>query len=442
MPYDLVIHNGTIVTVNSSFEIIENGIVCIKNGRLTRVTANPEKALPRAKALIDAGGGIILPGLINTHTHLPMTLFRGLADDLPLDTWLNETIFPAESKHITSNTVRWAALLACAEMALAGTTTCCDGYFLEDDVARAVNEFGLRAILGQGVIDYPAPGVPDPAQNIETACAYVNRWANISTLLDPSIFCHAPYTCSAKTLTQAKSAAQDLGVLFQIHVAETKNEREQFLSEHKLTPIQYLDDLGVLDKNTLLVHCVWLDEADMEIIAARNSSVSHNPESNMKLASGIASIETMTGYGIPVGLGTDGCASNNNLDLFQEMDTAAKLHKASTLNPTVMDAEMILKMATIDAARAIGRDHTIGSLETGKQADLIIIDTHCPHLVPIYHPQSHIVYAAKGSDVTDVIVGGNVLVRDRKLLNLDLDEILDQVNVIASGIGCQVSENR
>ena len=434
MPYDLVIHNGTIVTVNSSFEIIENGIVCIKDGKLARVAANPDKMLPRARTLINAGGGIILPGLVNTHTHLPMTLFRGLADDLPLDTWLNETIFPAESKHITSKTVRWAALLACAEMALAGTTTCCDGYFLEDDVARAVNEFGLRAILGQGVIDYPAPGVPDPAQNIKTARDYVNRWTNISTLLDPSIFCHTPYTCSAKTLTQAKSAAQDLGVLFQIHVAETKNERDQFLSEHKLTPIQYLDNLGILDKDTLLVHCVWLDEADMEIIAARKSSVSHNPESNMKLASGIAPIDKMAGYGIPVGLGTDGCASNNNLDLFQEMDTAAKLHKASTLNPTVMDAEMILKMATIDAARAIGLDHIIGSLETGKQADLIIIDTHCPHLVPMYHPQSHIVYAAKGSDVTDVIVDGNVLVRDRKLLNLDLDEILDQVNVIASNI--------
>jgi 5-methylthioadenosine/S-adenosylhomocysteine deaminase len=435
MRYDLVVHNGTIVTVNASFEIIENGIVCITDGKLARVAANPDKMLPQANARIDAGGGIILPGLINTHTHLPMTLFRGLADDLPLDTWLNDIIFPAESKHITSKTVRWAALLACAEMALAGTTTCCDGYFLEDDVARAVNEFGLRAILGQGVIDYPAPGVPDPAQNIKTASDYVNRWANISTLLDPSIFCHAPYTCSAKTLTQAKSVARDLGVLFQIHVAETKNERDQFLSEHKLTPIQYLDDLGILDKDTLLVHCIWLDETDMEIIAERKSSVSHNPESNMKLACGIASIETIAGYGIPIGLGTDGCASNNNLDLFQEMDTAAKLHKASTLNPTIMDAEMILKMATIDAARAIGLDHMIGSLETGKQADLIIIDTHCPHLVPMYHPQSHIVYAAKGSDVTEVIVGGNVLVRDRELLSLDLDEILDRVNAIASGIG-------
>lgn len=436
MPYDLAIHNGTIVTVNSSFEIIENGIVCITDGKLARVMENPDKSLPRAKALIDARGGIILPGLINTHTHLPMTLFRGLADDLPLDAWLNETIFPAERKHITPKTVRWASLLACAEMALAGTTTCCDGYFLEDDVAGAVNEFGLRAILGQGVIDYPAPGVPDPAQNIKTASGYVKRWTNTSALLNPSIFCHTPYTCSSKTLTQAKSAARDLGVLFQIHVAETKNERDQFLFEHKLTPIQYLDDLGILDKDTLLVHCVWLNEADMEIIAARKAKVSHNPESNMKLASGIASIEALAGYGIPIGLGTDGCASNNNLDLFQEMDTAAKLHKASTLNPTVMDAEKILKMATIDAARAIGLDHMIGSLETGKQADLIVIDTHCPHLVPMYHPPSHIVYAAKGSDVTDVIVAGNMLVHDRKLLNFDLDEILDRVNAIASGIGC------
>ena len=435
MTYDRVIHNGTIVTVNSDFEIIENGIVCIKDGSLERVAENADNAaLPRAKAVIDADGGIILPGLINTHTHLPMTLFRGLADDLPLDTWLNEIIFPAESKHITPNTVRWASLLACAEMVMAGTTTCCDGYFFEDDVARAVHESGLRAVLGQGVIDYPAPGVPDPAENIKTARDYVIRWKNSSALLRPSIFCHTPYTCSAETLTRAKSAAGDLGVLFQLHAAETKNEHDQFLSEHKFTSIQYLDNLGILDETTLLVHCVWLDDADMKIIAGRKSKVSHNPGSNMKLASGIAPIEKLAGYGIPVGLGTDGCASNNNLDLFQEMDMAAKLHKASTLNPTVLDAQMVLKMATIDAARAIGLDHMIGSLETGKQADLIIIDAHSPHLVPMYHPESHIVYAAKGSDVRDVMVAGNVLVRDRKLVNLDLNEIIHRVNEIAAVI--------
>ena len=435
MPFDFVIHNGTIVTVNSDFEIIENGIICIKKGKIARVEkVADDTPPPEAKEFIDACGGIIMPGLVNTHTHLPMTLFRGLADDLPLDTWLKETIFPAESTHINSESVRWGTLLACAEMIISGTTTCCDGYFLENDVALAVNDFGMRAVLGQGVIDYPAPGVPDPAENVATAKAYVEKWEKVSTHIVPSIFCHTPYTCSQKTLTEAKSVSQELGVLFQIHVAETKAERDQFLCEHKMTPIKYLDKLGVLDENTLLVHCIWLNEADMEIIAARKSNISHNPESNMKLASGISPLSRLVNYGIAIGLGTDGCASNNNLDLFQEMDMAAKLHKASTLDPTVMDAATVLKMATIDAARAIGLDDAIGSLETGKQADIVIVDTNKPHLVPIYHPESHIVYAAKGSDVSDVMVAGNILVRDGKLLAIDLDEIIDRVNEIASNI--------
>ena len=435
MTYDLIIHNGTIVTLNATFDIIENGILCINDGKIAKLaTLDDGTSPPAAKDVIDAGGGIIMPGLINTHTHLPMTLFRGLADDLPLDTWLNEIIFPAESKHVTPDTVRWASLLACAEMLMAGTTTCCDGYFFEDDVARAVNESGLRAILGQGVIDYPAPGVPDPAENIKTATDFVKRWENSSALIRPSIFCHAAYTCSAETLMRAKAAARDMGVLFQIHAAETKNEYDQFLSEHQLTPIQYLDKLGILDQNTLLVHCVWLDDADMKIIAGRKSKVSHNPGSNMKLASGIASIEKMADYGISVGLGTDGCASNNNLDLFQEMDLAAKLHKAKTLNPTVLDARTVLKMATIDAAGVIGLDQMIGSLETGKQADLVVIELRSPHMVPMYHPESHIVYAAKGSDVRDVMVAGNILVRKKKLLAMDMDEIIQNVNEIAVDI--------
>ncbi|UCE56355.1 MAG: amidohydrolase [Desulfobacterales bacterium] len=435
MPFDLVIHNGTIVTVNPEFEIIENGIICIKKDKITRVAAvADDRPPPQAKEIIDAGGGIIMPGLVNTHTHLPMTLFRGLADDLPLDTWLNETIFPAESTHINSESVRWGTLLACAEMIISGTTTCCDGYFLEGDVALAVNDFGMRAVLGQGVIDYPAPGVPDPAANVETAKAYVVEWKDISSKIMPSIFCHTPYTCSEETLTKAKSVSQELGALFQIHAAETKDERNRFLSEYQMTPIDYLDKLGILDQNTLLVHCIWLNKADIEIIAARQSKVSHNPESNMKLASGISPLSRLVNYGIPIGLGTDGCASNNNLDLFQEMDMAAKLHKASTLDPTVMDARTVLKMTTIDAARAIGLDDVIGSLEPGKQADIVIVDTNQPHLVPMYHPESHIVYAAKGSDVRDVMVAGNILVRDGKLLTVDLDAIIDRVNEIASNI--------
>ena len=435
MPYDIVVHNGIIVTVNSTFDIIENGIICIKDGRVEKIAVQSENpSLPSARDTIDAGGGIILPGLINTHTHLPMTLFRGLADDLPLDTWLNENIFPAEGKHINPESVRWATLLACAELLLSGTTTCCDGYFLEDSVAQAAHKSGIRAILGHGVIDFPAPGLPNPADNLTTAVEYAEKWCHTSDRIHPSLFCHSPYTCSQNTLQTAKNAARDLGILFQIHAAETRSEGDQILARHKMTPIQYLDEIGILDSQTLLIHCVWVDNKDIEIIAARRSGVSHCPQSNMKLAAGIAPIPKLIKKGIPVGLGTDGCASNNNLDLFQEMDITAKLHKADTLDPTIMAAATVLKTTTIEAAKAIGLDRQIGSLEPGKQADLIVVNTRTPHLTPLYHPESQIVYAAKGSDVNDVIISGRILVKNKKLLNLDLDHIITKVNEIASVI--------
>lgn len=433
MKFDILIHNGTILTVNPAFDIIKDGMVCIKDGRLARVEARTgDFALPQAKDTIDAGGGLILPGLVNTHTHLPMTLFRGLADDLPLTVWLNEHIFPAEEKHIGPETVRTGTLLACAEMILAGTTTCCDGYFFEDDVAAAVSATGLRAVLGQGVIDFPAPGMPNPAENVAGALKFVQKWQAGSPLIRPSIFCHSPYTCSKKTLQKAKNAADAEGVLFQIHAAETKTEYTRILSEQQVSPVKYLDTIGILDRNTLLVHAVWLDDDDIEIIARRQASVSHNPESNMKLAAGIAPVPKLLKAGVAVGLGTDGCASNNDLDLFREMDTAAKLHKVNVLDPTVMDARTVLKMATIGGAKAIGLENNIGSLQAGKQADVVIIDTRKPHLVPLYNPVSQIVYAARGSDVRDVIVGGKVLLKDRKLLTIDLEDIFKKVAAIAA----------
>ena len=435
MTYDLVVHNGTIVTVNTSFEIIPKGLLCIKSGKLQRVEAlseNPE--LPEARETINAAGGIIMPGLVNTHTHLPMTLFRGLADDLPLDVWLNEHIFPAESDHMNPDNVRWGTLLACAEMLLSGTTTCCDGYFFEDQVAAVLQTSGMRAILAQGVIDFPAPGVPDPEENIEIAKRFATKWQNSSSLITPSVFCHSAYTCSAATLKKVKSLCAENGWLLQIHAAETRKECQQIQKEHQATPIQYLDQLGILDENTLLVHCIWVNDKDIEIIATRKAGISHNPESNAKLASGIAPTPKFLKSGITVGLGTDGCASNNNLDLFHEMDMVAKLHKAEKFDPTTMDAKTVVEIATITGARAIGLDHQIGSLEVGKQADLIVIDTHAPHLVPLYHPESHIVYAAKSSDVRDVVVDGRLLVRNRQILHLDVKEIMANVREVARHI--------
>ena len=432
MSYDLVIHNGTIVTVNKLFEIFPDGLLCIKGGKLKRVEALARNSsLPPAAETIDARGGLIMPGLVNTHTHLPMTLFRGLADDLPLDVWLNSHIFPAEKAHVDPERVSWGTLLACAEMLLCGTTTCCDGYFHEGKVAEAVKTSGMRAVLGQGVIDFPAPGVSDPKENIQIPAAFVNRWQTPSSLITPSVFCHSAYTCSAETLKKSKALCVERGLLFQIHAAETQDESRHIQNDHQCTPIQYLDRLEIIDENTLLIHCVWLTDKDIDIIAARGAGISHNPESNAKLASGIAPIPEILKAGIPVGLGTDGCASNNNLDLFQEMDMAAKLHKAATFDPTTMDARTVVEMATIGGARAIGLGAHIGSLEVGKQADVIIIDIRKPHLSPMYHPASHIVYAARSSDVRDVVVDGRIRVRNRKVLSLDVDRIMSEVRKIA-----------
>jgi 5-methylthioadenosine/S-adenosylhomocysteine deaminase len=432
---DTIIYNATIVTVNTAFDIFPKGMIEIKNGKIEEISNMPDGVdIPAGVEAIDAAGGIVMPGLVNTHTHMPMTLFRGLADDLPLDSWLNDYIFPAEGAWINPENVRLGTALACAEMLLSGTTTVCGGYFHEDDVAEIVNQAGIRGVLGQGVIDFPAPGVPDAGENIHSAVTFTEKWNGLTPMIRPSIFCHSPYTCSRKTLKAAKAAARSHGVLFQIHAAETAREQALIEGSGNLSPIQYLDHVGVLDEQTLLVHSVWVDDKDIEIIANSGAAVSHNPESNMKLASGIAPVQKFLSAGIPVGLGTDGCASNNDLDMFQEMDTAAKLHKAHTLDPIVMDGASVLKMATIEAARAIGLDRRIGSLEKGKEADLIILDTHQPHLVPMYNPVSQVVYSARGSDVRDVMVAGRMLVHNRSLTTLDQDDILNKVKVLSREI--------
>jgi len=439
MKFDRIIYNGIIVTVNPDFDIIDDGIICIKDGVIHCVeTRKHDISKYLADEYVNADGGIVMPGLVNAHTHLAMSIFRGLADDIPLSVWLNDHIFPAEQKHISPETVRIGTLLSCAEMLLSGTTTCCDGYFYEDIVAKAVHETGLRAVLAQGVIDFPAPGVPDPKQNIETAMAFVEKWKNRYPLLTPSIFCHSPYTCSAETLQKSKQAADELGVRFQIHVAETKSEFEQIKAEHGVSPVKYLDTLGLLNENTIAVHAVWVGEDDIKLLFKNRVNVIHTPESNMKLASGVSPVPEMIAHGITVGLGTDGCASNNNLDLFAEMDSAAKLHKVFTKDPTVMDAKTVVKMVTIEGAKAIGAGDVIGSLEPGKQADLIIIDIHKPHLTPIYHPESHVVYAAQGSDVRDVFVAGKALLRNHEPVCLDVKEIMKQ----AAAVGSVVKKNR
>lgn len=421
---DILIKNGRIITVDPQNHIIESGAILIKGDSIIKIGTSDCMCQLKASCVIDADGGIVMPGLINTHTHLPMSLFRGFAEDIPLITWLNDYIFKLEAKYIQPDTVMCGTLLSCAEMLLSGTTTCCDGYFHEESVAEAVSISGIRAVLGQGVIDFPAPGVVNPALNVKSAADYAERFKCKYPKITSSIFCHSAYTCSKDTLINAKKAAREIGVLFQIHAAETKYEQEQMRQEHQKSVIEYLDDLGILDKDTLLVHAVWVTDQEIEIIRQSRASISHNPESNMKLASGIAPVLDFIRAGIHTGLGTDGSASNNNLDLFTEMDSAAKLHKIHRYDVGVLDVLSVVRMATIEGAKAIGLGDVTGSIEIGKKADIIILDTHKPHLVPMYNPISHLVYSATGADVRDVIIDGKIVLQDRKITTLDLDSIL------------------
>jgi len=416
MANEILISNGMLITMEEGLPIIENGAVRIRDNVIAE--CGPEEAVAGqgGARYIDARGGIIMPGLVNGHTHAPMSMFRGLADDLPLDVWLNEHIFPAEAGRVNPESAHEWTLHSCREMLLSGITTCCDGYFYEAQVARAMAESGIRAVAGQGIIDFPAPGVPDPVENIKAAKAYVEAVKALSPLLVPSLFCHSPYTCSDKTLRAAKAAAREAGILFQIHVAETRNEREMIQGFNHRSVIAYLDSLGILDEETLLIHAVWVDEQDMEIIRDRGCGVVHCPESNMKLASGIAPVPKMLDAGIMVGLGTDGCASNNDHDLFGEMDMAAKLHKVACMDPCVMDARTCLSMATVNGARAIGLGGITGSLTPGKRADIIIVDRSKPHMTPMYDPYSALVYTARASDVSWVLVDGSVRVKEGRLI--------------------------
>lgn len=429
---DILIRNACILTCTPAAEVITDGWLAVSGTAIAALGRMPAPVAGRE--VIDARGGILMPGLINTHTHLPMTLFRGLADDLPLEVWLRERIFPAEAG-LDRDTVRVGARLAAVELLLSGTTTCADGYFFEHAVAEAVEAVGLRAVLGQGVIDHPAPGVPDPARNLEAAGRFCADWTGRCARIRPSIFCHSPVTCSPDTLTAAKAFCREHGLLFQVHAAETRGEVAHLRARFGLSPVGLLDAAGLLDERTLLVHGVWLDEADIAAIARRRAPVSHTPESNMMLGAGVAPVAALRAAGAVVGLGTDGCASNNDLDLFPTMDLAAKLQKVARRDPAVLPAEEVLRMATLDGARALGLESEIGSLEPGKQADLILLNTSVPHLTPMHRPVSALVYAARGTDVHTVLVAGRVVVRDRNVLTVDVEEIMAEAARAAGRIG-------
>jgi 5-methylthioadenosine/S-adenosylhomocysteine deaminase len=432
MNCDLLIINGLLKTPadpNPSPDQI--GYVAIKGGKIIDIGSMGK--LPggiKPARLIDADGGLILPGLVNSHNHAAMTLFRGLADDLPLQSWLQDHIFPAEAKFVNAEMVYWCSKLAAAEMILSGTTTVADGYFFEDEAARAFKDASLRAVAAQGVIDFPAPGVPDPAANIDTGARFIEKWIG-DDLISPGIFCHSPYTCSGATIRKAKDLARRAGCHFFIHAAETGSEVAESRKQHEVSPIRYLEQLGILDGCTVLVHCVWLDDDDIRIIAESGAGVVSCPASNMKLAAGVAPVDKLVAADIPVGLGTDGCASNNSLDMFREMSMAAKLVKVNRLDPTLLPANRVFTLATSGGASVLGLQSKVGELAVGRLADLIIVDLQKPHLTPMYAADSMLVYAASGSDVSTSIINGRLVLDNYQLLTVDLPEIIGKVSAMA-----------
>ncbi len=429
---DILIKNGIVLTMDPLNHTIKNGAVAVSGDRIVSVGSGDQYKNVRAKKTIDARGGIIMPGLVNTHTHAAMTLFRGLADDLPLMDWLNHHIFPAEAK-LDHEKVFKGTLLACAEMIRSGTTCFCDMYLFEGAVAEAAAEAGMRAVVGEVLYDFPSPNYGPIEKGFKYTLDLMAQWKD-DPLVTIAVEPHSPYLCRPELLKEAAAVAKANDAPMIIHLSETRSEAEGIMEKYGLTPVGHMAEIGVLSPNLVACHCVVLTKGDMDLLREFDVKVSHNPESNMKLASGIAPIPKILEREICVGLGTDGCSSNNNLDLFLEMDMAAKLHKVSSLDPTVMDAMTVLKMATINGARALGLGGITGSLEAGKKADLIIIDTRKPHLTPMYNPISHLVYSVCGSDVSTSIINGVPVMEEGRLLTLEVETVMEDAQTIAETI--------
>ena len=390
---------------------------------------------------ISAVGSIIIPGLINTHGHAPMVLYRGLADDLRLQEWLEKYIFPAEAKTVSREMVRAGTRLALLEMIQSGTTAYADMYYFEEEIARVTKAAGMRGVLGQTIIQFPVADAKTPQEGLARTEAFIKEFAK-DDLIVPAVAPHAPYTVDAKDLLASRALATKYGVPVIIHVAETESELNNSKKAHSgLSPVAYLQSIGFWGPRTLANHMVWADAADIKLLASHGIGVSHNPESNMKLASGIAPVPEMLSAGVSVGLGTDGAASNNDLDMFEAMRFAALLHKVKTGDPRALPATQVLEMATIHGARALGLEKQIGSLEAGKRADLVVVSTSSARMTPMYDAVSHLVYTARGEDVRTVMVNGRVLMRDRKMLTLEEAAVLTEARKFADAVRAAVGKN-
>jgi 5-methylthioadenosine/S-adenosylhomocysteine deaminase len=428
---DLMISGGKALLMDINNASIENAGIAIHNSSIIDI-GGKEEILQKytAKKTISGENSLIMPGFVNTHTHAAMTCFRGIADDLELMDWLNNYIFPAEAKNVNPHLAYWGSLLACAEMIKSGTTSFCDMYIFEEETARAAKEAGMRCLIGEVLFDFPSPSCKTPAEGLAYTRRLIEKWQNdplINIIVEP----HSLYTCSPEVLKNAKIIADEYDLMIGIHLLENKAELNQLQEKFGKSAVSFLEDIGYLNDRLLAFHCVCVSAAEMKLMAENSVKVSHNPASNMKLANGITPVTDMMNAGITMGLGTDGCASNNTLDMIKEMSTAAKLHKVAMLDPTVMDAQTTVRMATINGAKALGMGKLTGSLEVGKKADIILIGLDKPHLTPIYNEYSHLVYAAGGADVDSVIINGKVVMEDRHLLTINEKDVMNEAREIA-----------
>lgn len=428
----ILIKNAAILTMEDNLQLIDRGGIMIEDGRIVAVGLNVTgDGEWQAEKVIDGTNKVVLPGFVNTHTHAAMSLLRGYADDLPLMDWLSKKIWPLEDK-LTPEDIYWGSKLAILEMIKSGTTTFADMYFEMEETAKAVEEMGIRACLSRGMIGV----APNAEIAMKESKAFIAKWkgganGRITVMLGP----HAPYTCPPEYLKRVINLADELNVGIHIHLAETKTEVEDIKKQYnEKTPVMLMEELGLFNRQVVAAHCVHLTQEEIETLAKRGVGVAHNPESNMKLASGIAPVPQMLEAGVNVALGTDGAASNNNLSMLDEIKAAALIHKVNTLDPTVVPAYQALKMATINGAKALGLEKEIGSIAVGKKADLIILGLDKPHLTPRHDLVAHLVYAANSSDIETVIVDGKILVEENKLISIDEQEILLKAHQAMEGL--------
>jgi 5-methylthioadenosine/S-adenosylhomocysteine deaminase len=431
---DLIVSGGTIVTMDKQRRVIEDGAIAVSGGRIVAVGARAEiEKSYTSRETIDARGRVVIPGLINGHTHVPMTLFRGLADDLDLQEWLTKYIFPAEAKNVSEDFVRAGTRLGLAEMIRGGTTTYCDMYYFEDAVADETVKAGVRGVLGETVIDFPVADNKTWAEAMAYTDKFVKKWKG-SALVTPAIAPHAPYTVSEEHLKEVRDFSRRTGAPVVIHVSETRKEVDDITKSKGASPVDYLARIGLLNDRVIAAHVVHPSAEELTVLKRLGVGIVHNPQSNMKLASGVAPVPQMLQADLNLGLGTDGAASNNDLNLWEEMDTAAKLHKVFTMDPKVVSAEQAFEMATIRGARALHLEREIGSLEKGKRADIVIVDSDDLNQMPSYNVYSDLVYATKADDVRTVIIEGRIIMRDRSLLTLDEKDIKARARVFREQI--------